>query len=144
MTQFKLETDADGIALVTWDSPSRSMNVLDGDVLAELSAIIEKTTAEAAVKGVVVTSGKDSFCAGAGGTTRIARMMQPADALQFLLKGDQLNLDRAKGSKLVDAVVPMNEMVKAGKDWIKAGGSAKKPWDTDGFRLPGGPVYAKG
>ena len=29
MTHFKLETDADGIALVTWDSPGRSMNVLD-------------------------------------------------------------------------------------------------------------------
>ena len=26
---FKLETDADGIALVTWDIPGRSMNVLD-------------------------------------------------------------------------------------------------------------------
>ena len=26
---FKIETDADGIALVTWDTPGRSMNVLD-------------------------------------------------------------------------------------------------------------------
>ena len=43
---------------------------------------------------------------GAGGTQRIARMMAPADALQFLLKGDQLKLDRAKAMKLVDAVVP--------------------------------------
>jgi 3-hydroxyacyl-CoA dehydrogenase/enoyl-CoA hydratase/3-hydroxybutyryl-CoA epimerase len=34
--------------------------------------------------------------------------------------------------------------VKTAKDWIKAGGSPKKPWDTDGFRLPGGPVYSKG
>ena len=65
MTNFKLETDADGIALVTWDMPGRSMNVLDGDVLAELSGIVEKTTADAAIKGVVITSGKDSFCAGA-------------------------------------------------------------------------------
>ena len=43
---------------------------------------------------------------GAGGTQRIARMMAPADALQFLLKGDQLRLTRAKAMKLVDAVVP--------------------------------------
>ena len=43
---------------------------------------------------------------GAGGTQRIARMMPPADALQFLLKGDQLRLNRAKAMKLVDAVVP--------------------------------------
>ena len=26
---FKVETDSDGIALVTWDIPGRSMNVLD-------------------------------------------------------------------------------------------------------------------
>ena len=43
---------------------------------------------------------------GAGGTQRVARMMPPADALQFLLKGDQLRLNRAKAMKLVDAVVP--------------------------------------
>src|SRR5690349_6433657 len=80
---------------------------------------------------------------GAGGTQRIARMLQPADALQFLLKGDQLNLDRAKAMKLVDAVVPAADLVKAAKDWIKAGGKAKAPWDTEGFKLPGGPVYSK-
>ncbi len=45
--------------------------------------------------------------------------------------------------KLIDAVVPAADMVKTAKDWIKAGGSAKKPWDADGFRLPGGPVYSK-
>ncbi len=27
-TNFKIETDADGIALVTWDMPEKSMNVL--------------------------------------------------------------------------------------------------------------------
>ena len=26
-TNFRFETDADGIALVTWDMPGRSMNV---------------------------------------------------------------------------------------------------------------------
>ena len=33
MTNFKVETDADGIALVTWDMPGRSMNVLDNTVI---------------------------------------------------------------------------------------------------------------
>ena len=70
-------------------------------------------------------------------------MMPPADALQFLLKGDQLRLNRAKAMKLVDAVVPAADLVKAAKDWIKAGGKAKAPWDVDGFRLPGGLVYSK-
>src|SRR5260370_37939985 len=71
---------------------------------------------------------------GAGGTQRIARMLAPVDALQLLLKGDQLRLDRAKALKLVDAVVPQEDLVKTAKDWIKAGGKAKAPWDVDGFR----------
>ncbi len=80
---------------------------------------------------------------GAGGTQRIARMMQPADALQFLLKGDQLSLDRAKAMKLIDAVVPPADLVKAGKDWIKAGGNPVAPWDVKGFKFPGGLVYSR-
>ena len=62
---FKLETDADGIALVTWDIPGRSMNVLDETSISELEAIVKQTTADAAVKGVVITSSKEAFCAGA-------------------------------------------------------------------------------
>ncbi len=238
MTNFKYEVDQDGIALITWDMPGRSMNVLNNDVLSELEALLDKTTADAAIKGVVVTTGKDTFsggadltvlqklssqfeqvrksqgeeaaariffeesrkasvlyrkieicgkpwaCAirgaavgggfelalachyrvasddprtrvglpeikvglfpGAGGTTRIARILPPADALQYLLKGDLLRTDRAQKMKLIDAVVPTADLVKTAKDWIKAGGSPKKPWDADGFRLPGGPVYSKG
>ena len=34
-------------------------------MIAELSAIVEQLAADAAVKGVVITSGKDTFCAGA-------------------------------------------------------------------------------
>src|SRR5215468_7500124 len=234
---FTIETDGDGIALVTWDAAGRSMNVIDATVMDELAAIIEQITAEAAVKGVVITSGKDAFCAGAdltmleglsrafaelaaaqgeeaamtrffeesrrwsvlcrrietcgkpwvaaingtalgggfelalachrrvaadnprtrlgqpevkvglipgaGGTQRVARIMQPSDALQFLLKGEQVQLNRAKAMKLVDAVVPKADLIRTAKDWIKAGGSAKAPWDVDGFKLPGGPVYSK-
>ena len=80
---------------------------------------------------------------GAGGTQRVARMLQPADALQFLLKGDQLKVDRAKAMKLIDAVVPEAELIKTAKDWIKAGGKPQAPWDIQGFRLPGGQVYSK-
>jgi 3-hydroxyacyl-CoA dehydrogenase/enoyl-CoA hydratase/3-hydroxybutyryl-CoA epimerase len=238
VTNFKYEVDQDGIALITWDMPGRSMNVLNADVLSELESLLDKTTADAAIKGVVVTTGKDTFSAGAdltvlqklnsqfeqvrksqgeeaaariffeesrkasvlyrkieicgkpwacairgtavgggfelalachyrvasddprtrvglpeikvglfpgaGGTTRIARILPPADALQYLLKGDLLRTDRAQKMKLIDAVVPTADLVKTAKDWIKAGGSPKKPWDTDGFRLPGGPVYSKG
>jgi 3-hydroxyacyl-CoA dehydrogenase/enoyl-CoA hydratase/3-hydroxybutyryl-CoA epimerase len=234
---FTVETDGDGIALVTWNEPERTMNVIDAPVMAELSALVEDLTADEAVKGVVITSGKDTFCAGAdltmlemlgrtfaelvaaqgeeaatthffeesrklsllyrrietsgkpwvaaingtalgggfelalachrriaadnprtrlgqpevkigllpgaGGTQRIARMLPPSDALQFLLKGEQVQLNRAKAMKLVDAVVPKGDLIRNAKEWIKSGGSAKAPWDADGFKIPGGPVYSK-
>jgi 3-hydroxyacyl-CoA dehydrogenase/enoyl-CoA hydratase/3-hydroxybutyryl-CoA epimerase len=234
---FKLASDTDGVALITWDAPGRSMNVIDLGVIAELSAIVETVAGDAAIKGAVIISGKDAFSAGAdltmldlfsrkfadmakaqgqeaaamllfeesrklsllyrrietcgkpwvaaitgtalgggfelclachyrvaadsartrvglpeikiglfpgaGGTQRIARMMPPGDALQLLLKGDQLRLSQAKAMKLIDAVVPAAELVSHAKDWIKSGGKATAPWDQDGFRLPGGPVYSK-
>jgi len=235
-TNFTLDVDGDGIALVTWNAPGRSMNVIDATVIAELSALVEQLAADAAVKGVVLTSGKDAFCAGAdltilealsrsyadlvasqgeaaanarlfedsrkfsqlcrrietcgkpwvaaingtavgggfelalachhrvaadndktrlglpeikiglfpggGGTQRIARMLQPAEALQFLLKGDQIGVSRARTMKLVDAVVPAGELVKAAKDWITSSGTAKARWDIENFKPPGGPVYS--
>src|SRR6187397_1424272 len=237
MASFKLDVDSDGIALVTWDMGDRSMNVITMDVIAELGTIVDKVANDAAIKGVVITSGKPAFCGGAdlamlesirglyadmvrkqgeeaaakmvfdesrklsqlyrrietcgkpwvcalngtamgggfelalachyrvaadeaktrlglpeikiglfpgaGGTQRVARMLQPADALQFLLKGDQLKVDRAKAMKLIDAVVPAADLIKTAKDWVKANSKAKAPWDTEGFRLPGGPVYSK-
>ncbi len=42
MANFKLDVDADGIALITWDMPGRSMNVIDMDTIAELSGIVDK------------------------------------------------------------------------------------------------------
>ncbi len=64
-TNFTLDIDSDGIALVTWNAPGRTMNVIDVTVIEELSAIVEELATDGAVKGVVITSGKDTFCAGA-------------------------------------------------------------------------------
>src|ERR1700681_1091946 len=64
-SHFNLDIDGDGIALVTWNSPGRTMNVIDTAVTEELSAIVEEIATDGAVKGVIITSGKDSFCAGA-------------------------------------------------------------------------------
>jgi 3-hydroxyacyl-CoA dehydrogenase/enoyl-CoA hydratase/3-hydroxybutyryl-CoA epimerase len=236
-THFTLDLDSDGLALVTWNSPGRSMNVIDPAVKDELAAIVEQVAADPAIKGVVITSGKDSFCAGAdltmlesmsrahaelvasqgetaanehvfdesrktsllyrrietcgkpwvaaingvavgggfeltlachhrvaadndktrvglpeikvglfpgaGGTQRVARILPPADALQFLLKGDQISANRAKTMKLVDEVVPAGDLIKAAKAWITTSGTAKAPWDIENFKLPGGPVQSK-
>ncbi|MDR6754926.1 3-hydroxyacyl-CoA dehydrogenase/enoyl-CoA hydratase/3-hydroxybutyryl-CoA epimerase [Mycoplana sp. BE70] len=62
---FTIETDVDGIALVTWDMPGKSMNVLTVEVMDELDTIIDQTVADSVVKGVVITSGKSSFSGGA-------------------------------------------------------------------------------
>jgi 3-hydroxyacyl-CoA dehydrogenase / enoyl-CoA hydratase / 3-hydroxybutyryl-CoA epimerase len=234
-THFTVDVDSDGLALVTWNSPGRSMNLIDVAVKDELAAIVEQVAADAAIKGVVITSGKDSFCAGAdltmlenmsrayadlaasqgetaanahvfeesrkssllyrrietcgkpwvaaingiavgggfeltlachhrvaadnarvglpeikvglfpgaGGTQRVARILPPGDALQFLLKGDQISANRAKTMKLVDEVVPAGDLVKAAKAWITTSGTAKAPWDIENFKLPGGPVQSK-
>lgn len=64
-THFKFETDADGIALITFDSPNVSMNVLSNKVMEELGQIVEKISSDDAIKGAVITSGKKAFCAGA-------------------------------------------------------------------------------
>lgn len=65
-TNFTVDTDEDGIALVTWDMPDRSMNVFTAKALEELDAIIDRVTADEAIKGVVITSGKrESFSGGA-------------------------------------------------------------------------------
>lgn len=237
MSNFRIETDADGIALVTWDMAGKSMNVLDEATIDELGAIVDQTAKDDRIKGVVITSAKDAFCAGAditmlagiaqayakaqkqlgeqaarqhlldessklskllrrietngkpwvaainglalgggfelclachhrvaadhdklrlglpevkiglfpgaGGTQRVTRLAQTADALQMMLKGEQLKVARAKAMNLVDEVVPQADLVTTAKAWIKGGGKGVAPWDAEGFRLPSGPVYSK-
>ncbi|WP_292023705.1 MULTISPECIES: 3-hydroxyacyl-CoA dehydrogenase NAD-binding domain-containing protein [unclassified Brevundimonas] len=66
MENFKIDVDADGIALVTFDVPGRSMNTLTGKVIAEIPQLVERIKTDDAIKGAVITSGKASgFCAGA-------------------------------------------------------------------------------
>jgi 3-hydroxyacyl-CoA dehydrogenase/enoyl-CoA hydratase/3-hydroxybutyryl-CoA epimerase len=65
LANFRLETDADGVALVTWDMPGRSMNVINNDVVGELGQIVDKIASDKAINGAVFTSGKDGFAAGA-------------------------------------------------------------------------------
>ncbi|MEM9795680.1 MAG: 3-hydroxyacyl-CoA dehydrogenase NAD-binding domain-containing protein [Pseudomonadota bacterium] len=64
MTDFTMNTDADGVAIITWDVPGKSMNVLSMEGWDELDALIDQALADDGVKGIVVTSGKDSFAGG--------------------------------------------------------------------------------
>jgi 3-hydroxyacyl-CoA dehydrogenase/enoyl-CoA hydratase/3-hydroxybutyryl-CoA epimerase len=65
LVNFRIETDADGIALIRWDMPGRSMNVLNPEVIEEIGAFVEHVASDTAIKGAVITSGKDSFSGGA-------------------------------------------------------------------------------
>ena len=64
MTDFTMQKDADGVAIITWDVPGKSMNVLSMDGAATLSRLIDDALADDAVKGIVITSGKKDFAGG--------------------------------------------------------------------------------
>ncbi len=49
MANFKFDVDADGIALITWDMPGRSMNVIDMGAIEELAGLGEKGAGDAAI-----------------------------------------------------------------------------------------------
>jgi 3-hydroxyacyl-CoA dehydrogenase / enoyl-CoA hydratase / 3-hydroxybutyryl-CoA epimerase len=57
--------DDDGIATLTMDLPGRSVNVLGAELQPALAAAIEGALADPAVRGIVLTSGKPAFVAGA-------------------------------------------------------------------------------
>ncbi|WP_292085278.1 MULTISPECIES: 3-hydroxyacyl-CoA dehydrogenase NAD-binding domain-containing protein [unclassified Brevundimonas] len=66
MENFKIDVDADGVALITFDVPGRSMNTLTSSVMAEIPQLVKRIKTDDAIKGAVLTSGKASgFCAGA-------------------------------------------------------------------------------
>lgn len=65
MTGIAYAVDSDGVATITWDMPNRSMNVLNAESVGEFEAAVGRALDDATVKGVIVTSGKASFIAGA-------------------------------------------------------------------------------
>ncbi len=234
LNNFRFETDADGIALVTWDMPGRSMNVINPEVMSELGQIVDKLSGDAAVKGAVITLGKgvggadltflqsagaefarrtqaegkqaamralvgetkrlnlvyrrletcgkpiamaiNGVCMGGGfelalachyriasdsdktrvglpeikvglfpgggGTQRVSRLMPTPDALQMLLKGDQLKPAAAKKMGLIHEVAPADEIVQRAIAWVKANPNAKAPWDDPKFKAPSGKVFS--
>ncbi|MBN9437485.1 3-hydroxyacyl-CoA dehydrogenase NAD-binding domain-containing protein [Bosea sp. (in: a-proteobacteria)] len=236
LTNFRFETDADGIATLTWDMPERSMNVITPQVMEELNQVVDKVASDEAIKGCVIVSGKESFSGGAdltmlqglrdlyvglakeqgeqiamqrffdesrklsqlyrkletcgkpfaaavhgvclggafelalscqlrvvsddpstrvglpeikvglfpgaGGTQRVARLMQTGDALQMMFKGEQIKALPARNMGLVHAVLPRDQIVAAAKEWLKANPQAKQPWEDPKFKLPSNKVHS--
>jgi 3-hydroxyacyl-CoA dehydrogenase / enoyl-CoA hydratase / 3-hydroxybutyryl-CoA epimerase len=65
MTSVTLARGEDGIAIITWDMPGRSMNVMNDASLGEFAAAVDNVLSDPDTKGVVITSGKPAFIAGA-------------------------------------------------------------------------------
>ncbi len=239
MTDFTMEKGSDGVAVITWDVPGKSMNVMSQEGFEELNALVDDALADEAVKGIVITSAKPDFAGGmdlnvlakmrenagdeparglfegvmqmhgvlrkielagmdpktqkggkpiaaalpgtalgigleiplachyriaadnpkakiglpeikvgifpgAGGTTRLVRMMGAMAASPFLLQGKMVDPRAAKAAGLVDEVVPAEDLLARAKEWVLAASDADlvKPWDRKGYKMPGGAPYS--
>ncbi|MCL5777722.1 3-hydroxyacyl-CoA dehydrogenase NAD-binding domain-containing protein [Limibaculum sp. FT325] len=80
---------------------------------------------------------------GAGGTTRLVRMLGLMGASEFLLQGKTPAPKRAKAGGLIDDVVEPQDLMKAARAWLRDAteSEAVKPWDRKGFKIPGGAPY---
>ncbi|MFT4716254.1 MAG: 3-hydroxyacyl-CoA dehydrogenase/enoyl-CoA hydratase/3-hydroxybutyryl-CoA epimerase [Paracoccaceae bacterium] len=80
---------------------------------------------------------------GAGGATRVSRKVGLMAAAPILMEGRLLAPAKMKGTGLIDAVVPADELITAAKDWINNAKDADliKPWDAKGYKMPGGAPY---
>jgi 3-hydroxyacyl-CoA dehydrogenase / enoyl-CoA hydratase / 3-hydroxybutyryl-CoA epimerase len=64
MTDFTMTTDADGVATITWNVASKSMNVMSTEAFMALNGLIDQALADGSVKGIIITSGKKDFAGG--------------------------------------------------------------------------------
>lgn len=62
---IRVEVDADGIATLTIDYPGKTMNVIDQSFMDSLDAAVARIRSDPAIRGALITSGKDAFVAGA-------------------------------------------------------------------------------
>ncbi|MQA14495.1 MAG: 3-hydroxyacyl-CoA dehydrogenase [Pseudonocardiaceae bacterium] len=77
---------------------------------------------------------------GGGGVIRTVRMLGIADAcMKLLLQGQQVPPAEGKEIGIVDEVVSdRDEMLATAREWIRANPEAAQPWDTKGYKIPGG------
>jgi 3-hydroxyacyl-CoA dehydrogenase/enoyl-CoA hydratase/3-hydroxybutyryl-CoA epimerase len=121
MTDFTMNTDADGVAIITWDVVGKSMNVLSLEGWDDLDACVDKALADDAVKGIIITSGKKDSFAGGMDLNIIAKMKasagdNPAKGLMdglmkshaILRKIERAGMDPKtnKGGKPIAAALP--------------------------------------
>ena len=113
---FTFDADSDGIALVTWDMPGKSMNVIDESVLEELNSIVDRVIGDVNVKGVVITSGKDSFSGGAD----LKMLQKQLTRFEKQAKTDPEGANKAlfEGTGVMHGV--FRKLETGGKPWVAA------------------------
>lgn len=96
--------DADGIATLTWNVADRPMNVLNTASIAAFDEAVNRAVADAAVRGVVVTSARPEFLA--GGDLELIRTISSAQQsmdITALLSGTLRRIEKS-GKPFVAAI----------------------------------------
>ena len=120
MTDFTYELHEDGIGVITWDVPGKSMNVLSRDAFSLIDDLVTAAIEDENVKGIIITSGKDTFAGGIDLNTLATIKHEGGDApakslFDFTMNGHRIlrKLERAgmdektnKGGKPVACVIP--------------------------------------
>jgi len=79
---------------------------------------------------------------GAGGTQRLPRLIGMQAAAPLLMEGKRITAAEALKIGMIHAVVAVGEERQAARKWlldvIASGAKPLQPWDTKGFKIPGG------
>lgn len=98
-TAFQLSIDDSGIATIAIDVPGEAQNTLKEAFVSEISQLLDQLEANADVKGLIITSGKDdSFVAGADIT--MLKAVTTAEQAQSLAKAGQDIFNRLERLKI--------------------------------------------
>ncbi len=222
MNQIRYETDAEGVATLTFDSPDGPVNTMSQAWQADFIACVDRVIAEKdTLRGVILASAKASFFAGAdlksvlrltekdtpevyrgieamkaamrklelcgrpvvaaingaalgggweiclaahwrvcvddpkielgcpevslgllpgaGGVTKMTRLLGLQAALPMLAEGKLMRPAEAMQLKLVDELVAERaELMARARAWIAANPEPKQPWDRKEYKIPGG------
>lgn len=116
MTDFTCDLGADGVAVITWDVPHKSMNVMSLEGFAQLSALVDGCLADPACKGIVLTSGKKDFAGGMdlnviakmreGGAEAIFAGVMQMHAVLRKIERAGMDPKTLKGGKPIACVLP--------------------------------------
>jgi len=74
---------SDGVATLTWDMPGRSQNVFNEASLTDFEAAVEQALGDESVTGIIVTSAKKDFIAGADLDAVRTMALSPKDAAKL-------------------------------------------------------------